>query len=107
MFLAWLMVLVHAACRPNHRAWVEQLAIAGLAFGLLPLLNLLTTDRGLWHSLVANDWVFVGFDLTVLIVGLMSGWAAWQVWQKRPLIDAGGIAIKQGRSAQEFPGGQL
>jgi uncharacterized iron-regulated membrane protein len=107
MFLAWLMMLVHAACRPNHRAWIEQLAIAGFAFGSLPLLNLLTTDRHLWHSLAVNDWVFVGFDLTVLTVGLMSGWAAWRVWQKRPLIDAGGISIKQGKSAQQLPGEQL
>lgn len=83
MFLAWLAMLVHAVLRPTTRAWTEQLAIAALAFGLLPLLNLITTDRHLGHSLATSDWVFAGFDLTALAIGLVMSWAAWRTNQKR------------------------
>lgn len=79
MFLTWLIMLVHALLRPAGRAWAEQFAVAALAFGLLPVLNFITTDRHLGQSLAAGDWVFAGFDLTVLAIGLLSGWAAWRV----------------------------
>lgn len=36
---------------------------------LLPLLNALTTGRGLFTSLATGDWVFAGFDLTLLALG--------------------------------------
>lgn len=83
MFLTWLAMLGHAVLRPTMRAWHEQLTIAGLAFGLLPLLNLITTDRHLSHSLVAGDWALAGFDLTVLAIGLALAWVAWYIYQKQ------------------------
>jgi uncharacterized iron-regulated membrane protein len=70
LFLTWLVMLLHAALKPASRAWVEQLAIAALAFGLLPVVNLFTTDRHLGQSLPAGDWVFAGFDLAMLALGL-------------------------------------
>lgn len=69
LFLAWLAMFVHAAARPARRVWLEQCALAALAFGLLPVLNALTTDRHLVASLTAGDWVFAGFDLCVLLLG--------------------------------------
>ncbi len=83
MFLTWLAMLIHAAVRPAQRAWGEQLLLAAFAFGALPLLNAITTERHLGHSLAAGDWVFAGFDLSVLAIGLVSGWAARRLW-KRP-----------------------
>ena len=83
MFLAWLAMFIHAVLRPTERAWIEQLCIAGLTFGLLPALNALTTDRHLANSLATNDWVFAGFDLTMIVLGLTLIWVAWRVRQKR------------------------
>ncbi|WP_347329887.1 PepSY-associated TM helix domain-containing protein [Marinimicrobium locisalis] len=78
MFLTWLAMLIHAAVRPRQKAWAEQLTVAALAFSALPILNALTTDRHLAHSLATDDWVFVGFDLTVLAIGVALGAAAWR-----------------------------
>ena len=82
LFLMWLAMLIHAVSRPTSRAWAEQLGIACLAFALLPVLNAVTTNRDLLHSLATGDWVFAGFDLTMLVVGLLLGWAALLVKRK-------------------------
>ncbi|WP_036187999.1 PepSY-associated TM helix domain-containing protein [Marinimicrobium agarilyticum] len=79
MFLTWLVMLVHAAIRPRQRAWTEQLVVAALAFSALPILNALTTDRHLVQSLTTGDWVFAGFDLTVLAIGVPLGATAWRM----------------------------
>ncbi len=83
MFLTWLFMLIHAALRPTLRAWLEQLTVAGLAYAALPLLNAITTDRHLGHSLATSDWVFAGFDLTVLTIGMLFGWVAWRIHRKQ------------------------
>ncbi|MNO95554.1 hypothetical protein D3C76_871990 [compost metagenome] len=75
-FIAWGLSLVHAVLRSGRRAWGEQLALGALAFALLPLLNGLSTDRGLNHSLQAGDWAMAGFDLTALGTGLFLAWLA-------------------------------
>lgn len=69
MFIVWACLFLHAAFRPSRRAWVEQFAAGSLAFALLPLVNALTTDRPLWQSITAGDWVFVGFELSTLAIG--------------------------------------
>ncbi len=69
LFIAWALTLAHAGLRPTGRAWVEQAWLAAVAFGLLPLVNALTTGRHLAQSLPAGDWVFAGFDLAMLGFG--------------------------------------
>lgn len=61
-FIVWGLMAVHAVLRPAKRAWLEQLWLATAALALLPLLNVATTQRPLWHSLAEGDWVFVGVD---------------------------------------------
>lgn len=75
LFLTWLALFVHAAVRPYSVAWKEQLWIAAAAFAALPLLNALTTSRHLFNSLPAGDWVFAGFDLTMLALAAGCAWA--------------------------------
>lgn len=81
MFLVWLALFIHAAFRPRMRTWQEQSWLAAGAFGLLPVLNALTSDRHLGNSLSEGDWVFAGFDLTVLALGL--GFAAFALYLSR------------------------
>ncbi|QKV51960.1 hypothetical protein [Comamonas antarctica] len=52
--------------------WIEP------ARGALPLLNAITTDRHLVHSLRAGDWVMGGFDLSALALGLAFALWAWR-----------------------------
>ncbi|MBP5856451.1 PepSY domain-containing protein [Marivibrio halodurans] len=83
MFIAWAVMSLHAFTRPAARGWVEQLWIAAGAFGLLPILNALTTDRHLGVTLPARAWELAGFDLTVLAFGAAFAVAARQVARHR------------------------
>lgn len=82
MFIVWAALLLHPIFRPAPRAWIEQLWLAAAAFGLLPLLNVLTTDRHLGVTLAAGVWELAGFDLTVLAVGLAFALASWRIGRR-------------------------
>ncbi len=50
--------------------------LAAGAWGLIPIVNAATTARGLVPSLMAHDWVFVGFDVSALAAGLFFAFVA-------------------------------
>lgn len=79
LFIAWGVMLVYPALRPNLRAWVESLWLAALVFVLVPLVNACTTDRHLGITLPAGDWALAGFDLTMLALGLCFAMMARKV----------------------------
>ena len=93
MFIAWGALLVHAAMRPARRAWVEQLWLAALAFGLLPLVNALTTQRHLGVTVPAGDWVLAGFDLTMLALGLVFAYVVHKLHRR--------LTVKPARPSRE------
>ncbi|WP_206598566.1 PepSY-associated TM helix domain-containing protein [Croceicoccus estronivorus] len=71
LFMGWGLMLLWATIRPARKAWVEVLALAGLSFAALPLVNALTTSRHLGTTIPAGDWVLASFDLTALGAGLL------------------------------------
>ncbi len=77
-FTAWGLAALHPALRPRQAAWREQLSLAALLFVALPVLNMLTTSRGLAASLPRGDWALAGFDLMALATGLLLAWLAWR-----------------------------
>lgn len=83
IFLVWVLLLLYAASRPLMRSWLELLSLAALAYGMLPLLNVLTTDRHLGVTLAYDhwrgDWRLAGFDLTVLSLGMIFAAMAGRV----------------------------
>lgn len=76
LFIMWLLALLYPLLRPAARAWSEEWWFAAAAFCLLPLLNALTTERHLLNSIANRDWVFAGFDLTMLASGIVFAYAA-------------------------------
>jgi hypothetical protein len=38
---------------------------------LLPVLNAVTTQRPLWHSLAQGDWIFAGIDLMCWVLAAL------------------------------------
>jgi uncharacterized iron-regulated membrane protein len=84
LFIAWGAVLVWVLARPARRAWVEALGAAAALFAAVPLVNALTTPRNLIASLWRGDAVFVGFDLTMLALAALIGWAAWKAHRHKP-----------------------
>ena len=75
-------MVLHAAFRSANRIWQEQAWLASALFAMLPLVNTATTDRHLVASFLTGDWVFAGFDLSMLALGLVFAYIAWRVAQK-------------------------
>ena len=71
LFGAWAAMLLHAAIRPTSRAWIEQLTLATVLYGCLPILNAITTEIHLGRTLPAGDWVRAGFDLTLVVLAAL------------------------------------
>lgn len=82
LFATWGWLALYAVLRPERRAWVEVLSLAGAAFGLIPLLNALTTDKHLGITLPAGDWGLAGFDLTMWGLSVMFAVMALKLWRK-------------------------
>jgi len=82
MFMVWAELFLYAVLRPRRHAWVELLWLAAAAYGLLPLLNFLTTERHLGVTLPAQDWVLAGFDITALGLAALFAYAALKVRHK-------------------------
>jgi hypothetical protein len=78
MFYTWFDLAVLTCLRPVRRAWPEALGIAAAAFLAVPLVNMVTTDRGLPQSIAQGDGLFVAFDLVMLGSAILLGFAARQ-----------------------------
>ncbi len=96
-FIAWGLALLHALLRPARQAWVEQLWLAALLLALLPVLNALTTQRPLWHSLAAGDWVFAGMDLICWALAALHAVLAIRTARQSPAL-AAQAALREGRA---------
>lgn len=82
MFLVWLATLLYPLSRNIMRGWVDLLWMAAAAYGLLPIINAITTDRHLANSLTQGDWLFAGVDLTFLATGMLFAVAAVKLQQR-------------------------
>ncbi|MCG2840660.1 PepSY domain-containing protein [Sandaracinobacter sp. RS1-74] len=84
LFIVWGAVFVWTIARPTKRAWLEALSACAALYALVPAVNALTTPRGLIPSLIAGDWVFVGFDLVMLAMAAACAFTAWKVATHKP-----------------------
>ncbi|HUD29680.1 MAG TPA: PepSY-associated TM helix domain-containing protein [Novosphingobium sp.] len=83
LFIVWGAVLVWGMARPARKAWIEGLATCAALFAAVPLVNALTTRRGLVASLRDSDALFATFDLAMLGVAALFALAAWRVLTRR------------------------
>lgn len=106
-FAVWALTLAHAVLRPAKAAWIEQLWTAAALLALLPVLNAVTTDRPLWHSLGQGDWVFIGTDLMCWALAALHAVLAVRTARHQPKLRAAGAtgrvgviggALEEGRS---------
>lgn len=100
LFIIWGMTFVWAIVRPSQRGWLELLCLAATSYALIPVLNFFTTDRHLGISLLQGDWLMAGFDLTMLVFGLIFGAAAFKLYKKEAtsnvstLLDTGNAPVE-------------
>lgn len=83
-FAAWAISHAAALLQAGHKAWRTQLAVCALLFGLLPLVNALTTPASLNVTLLRGPGVYAGFDLAMLSVALLFALVAWHVSRRSP-----------------------
>jgi hypothetical protein len=86
LFIGWGLLLVVAIVRPVKRAWVETLSIAAAGFFAVPVVDMMTTDRGLFASLWCGDVLYATFDLMMLVFAGLLGFCAWKVHNRKELV---------------------
>jgi len=85
-FSAWITAYIIASLCPLRFMWRVLLSIAAMVYLLLPLINIVKTDRGLNESLAGGDSIFAGFDLMMFLIGVLCAIAAFKV--SRPSLSA-------------------
>ncbi|MGQ2980328.1 MAG: PepSY-associated TM helix domain-containing protein, partial [Polaromonas sp.] len=87
-FAVWAVAAITGLAWPTRRMWQLQLAIGGLLFAAIPLLNALTTATHLGVSMPAGLWAVAGFDLVCLALGatllLCVGWLGRRKPERKP-----------------------
>jgi uncharacterized iron-regulated membrane protein len=86
LFITWAACLVHGLLRAPQRGWVDQFCVAAVLYGLLPVLNALTTSKHLGATLPAGDWVLASFDLISLMLGGLFAALAWRLRARGALV---------------------
>jgi len=82
LFFVWGMALLFASIRPLKRAWLELFCATALAYALVPVLNVLTTNKHLGVTLPYGDWGLAGFDLAMLGLAAMFAYIAVKIHRK-------------------------
>jgi len=57
-------------------SWIELLWILSFAYGFLPLLNTITTERSVFKSITTHDWLFISFDIIFFVTSVIAGLTA-------------------------------
>ncbi|MEO0366896.1 MAG: PepSY-associated TM helix domain-containing protein, partial [Pseudomonadota bacterium] len=83
MYIAWGVCLIYPLIRGRSVAWRDLTWLAAILFAAIPVLNVLTTNVGLFASIPAGDWIMAGFDLTALGFGVALAFAAIYMTRKR------------------------
>lgn len=83
-FIAWGLAALLAQIRPTRAMWRFQLTLGALLLAGTPVLNAITTDTHLGVTLFGGPGLrpVAAFDLVVLALGLLLGWAAWWLGRK-------------------------
>ncbi|WP_306669760.1 PepSY-associated TM helix domain-containing protein [Allopusillimonas soli] len=83
-FIVWGLSLAYAILRPARRAWIELFWLAAGLMALLPVLNALTTDRPIWHSIAHGDWAYAGLELSMLAFAALHAMLAIRTARHKP-----------------------
>lgn len=94
MYWVWFGLGAISLLRPIGKAWVETLAVGATAFAALPLINHLTTGRGILNIFTSGDLLFVAFDIAFFACAGLLGFAAWKSTHTSPAYTGRARALK-------------
>ena len=75
-FIGMLFSIGFCLWYPLKKVWTHLLWFTAVAYLLLPVLNLVTTKHNIFSSIQRNDWLMVGFDISMLFFGICFAIAA-------------------------------
>ncbi len=97
LFISWAILLVCpfllARKYSTHELWTRLLALAAVLYGLLPVLNGLTSSNHLANTLLNSNWVMAGFDLSMLVFSAGFSCAAYKMYRKSLTIPADSTSL--------------
>lgn len=88
LFLTWLALLLYPFISSFifkyslKRNWLTLLGMATFAYGALPVINALTTERHLANSIANRDWVYIGMETSFIATALLFGVTAYLLNKK-------------------------
>lgn len=82
-FIIWGFGFLLALITPSHDAWHRGLALVAGLLLLTPIMNAITTDQGLLHSIRQYDVLFISFDAMFVVLGLLFAYMAYRVSLKQ------------------------
>ena len=86
LFITWFLMLISPFILAKkitiQGLWIKQLLLASVLYLSLPILSALTSDKNLVSALLQGDGVMAGFDLTMILFGLMFGYSAQHLMKK-------------------------
>jgi len=90
-FYVWGACLLHSLICSifcTHRTvWLQQMTLAALMYGFLPILNPLTGGASLFTSIPNGQWSIAHVDLTLIAMALLHGSVVWWLL-KKPAVKA-------------------
>lgn len=82
-FIIWVFGSLLALLLSSRHAWRLLLSLVTLLLLFTPLLNSLTTERGLLHSILRFDVLFISFDVMFFILALLFAYITYAVSFKK------------------------
>jgi len=106
-FYVWGACLLHSlVCSifcAHRTVWLQQMALAALMYGLLPVLNPLTGGASLLTSIPNGQWSIAHVDLTLLAMALLHGSVVWWLLKKPAVKAVPKAAPKAAPGAAKLP----
>ena len=84
-FIVWLLTLIYAMFRTHRQAWLELLALATVAFALLPIINFTTGGQALWNSIANDQWMIASFDLAMWVLATLFAYSFYKIKKHKGL----------------------
>jgi len=81
-FYVWGVCLLHPLFFSHRNAWLQQMSLAALMYGLLPILNPLTGGAPLWQTIPNGQWSVAHVDLILLAMAALHGGIVWWLLKK-------------------------
>lgn len=82
-FIIWAFGFLLTLLLSSRHAWRLLLSLITLLLLFTPLLNSLTTERGLLHSILSVDVLFISFDVMFFILALLFAYITYVVSFKK------------------------